>query len=180
MTLTTIEHGSIASSETMNNNFSYLDEKINTSNSQINTSISSILSNIATINSSLSDLTESVTVSLASLQSMLADYKNKTKLLVAKASVLPNWSSCRAVTLSVGTSYTAASNGFILILPETTGRGNIEVNGVSLTFKTRENAYDNAAELISIPVKSGDVVSTTTVLSAVYFVSAAEVTIDNF
>jgi len=180
MTLTTITHGSIASSETMNNNFSYLDEKINTSNTQINSSISSILSNIATINNSLSELSESVTASIEELQATLADYKNKTKLLVANSTIVPNWSSCKTITLTTETSYTALLNGYVLILPETSGKGTIAVNNVSVNFKTRANAYDNGAELISIPIKSGDVVSTTTAIEAAYFVSSAEITVENF
>ncbi len=180
MTLTTIAYGSIASSETMNNNFSYLDEKINTSNSQLNSSISSILSNIATINSTLSDLSESIATSISSLQTTLTDYKNKTKLLVAKSNMVPDWSSCSTITLTTSTSYTAISNGFVLILPEVSGKGNIAVNSVPISFKLRANSYDNGAELVSIPVKSGDVVSTTAALEAAYFVPIAEITVENF
>jgi len=180
MTLTTITHGSIASSEIMNNNFSYLDEKINTSNTQLNTSISSILSNIATINNTLSDLSESVSLSISNLQATLTDYKNKTKLLVANSTMVPNWSSCKTITLTTSESYTAVLNGFVLILPSPSGKGNVAVNDISVSFKTRANSYDNGAELIAIPVKAGDVVSTTTALDAAYFVSAAEITVENF
>lgn len=180
MALINIEYGSIASSETMNTNFSYLDEKINTSNTQINTSISSILSNIATINSRLTEISENVTSSVASLQSTIADYKTKTKLLVLNSGMVPNWTACRSISFTSGTDFTATSNGYILFLPEAAGSGNLTINNSAVSLKTRANAYDNAAELIIIPVKSGDVASTTMSSQAAYFVPAAEISVENF
>ena len=60
MALINIEYGSLASSETVNKNFTYLDEKIAESNESIMTSISSILSNIATINARINDISENM------------------------------------------------------------------------------------------------------------------------
>ena len=57
MALINIEYGSLASSETMNKNFSYLDDKISETSDAIMTTISSMLSSIATINSRLSEIT---------------------------------------------------------------------------------------------------------------------------
>ena len=79
MALENIEYGSIASSETMNKNFSYLDNKIAETHESIMTSISSILSNIATINSRLSDLSEGIDNTSENLENKLEDYKLKTK-----------------------------------------------------------------------------------------------------
>lgn len=180
MALINIEYGSIASSETMNTNFSYLDEKINTSNTQINTSISSILSNIATINSRLTEISDSLTSSVSTLQTAISDNKAKTKLLVLKSGMVPNWNSCNSVTFDSNHSYTASSNGYLLILPESSGSGNITVNSNTVTFKTRANSYDNAAELVVIPLRNGDVVATTAACQAAYFVPAAEISVENF
>lgn len=180
MALINIEYGSLASSETMNSNFSYLDEKINTSNTQINTSISSILSNIATINSRLTEMSESVASSLSTLQSTIADYKAKTKQLVLKSGMVPNWSACSSISFTSGTDYTAASNGYILILPDPAATGTLTVNSSAVNIKTRVSGYDNAAELIAIPLKNGDAVSTTIVCQAAYFVPSAEISVENF
>ena len=81
MALINIEYGSLASSETMNQNFIYLDNKIAESSDSIMTSISSILSNIATINTRLNEITENMGDSINSLNAVLEDYKSKTKLL---------------------------------------------------------------------------------------------------
>ena len=51
MALTKIEYGSLASSETMNNNFEYLDNRISTVVENVTTDNASIYSNIASINS---------------------------------------------------------------------------------------------------------------------------------
>ena len=74
MTLTTIEYGSIASSEVMNENFSYLDGKISDSVSNINTSISSITSNIATINSRITGVSEDVNTDIQELSTKLEEF----------------------------------------------------------------------------------------------------------
>ena len=66
MALVNIEYGSLASSEIMNKNFIYLDDKIAESSESIMTSISSILSNIATINTRLNDISENITDSIIS------------------------------------------------------------------------------------------------------------------
>lgn len=180
MAIINIEYGSLASSETLNRNFSYLDEKINDSNSQINSSISSILSNIATINSRITELSENINSSVATLNSTISDYKSKTKLLVKNSGMVPNWTSCRSISFNVGTNYTATLNGYVLILPESSSKGNITVGGKSISFKTRDNSNDNGATLTVIPVRVGNVLSTTTSLKAAYFVPAAEISVANF
>ena len=180
MALINIEYGSIASSATVNNNFSYLDEKIDDSNTQINASISSILSNIATINSRLTEISEDLTSSVSTIESTLSDYKTKTKLLVKNSGMVPNWSSCRSISLSSGSTYTAASNGYVLILPDASSSGNITIGSKTISFKAYSNSYDNASELTVFPVKSGDSISTTVSCSAAYYVPAAEISVENF
>ena len=55
MALTRIEYGALASSETMNNNFDYLDNRISTVVENITTDNASIYSNIASINNIIYD-----------------------------------------------------------------------------------------------------------------------------
>ena len=178
MTLTTIQYGSVASSEVINGNFTYLDGRITSSNESTSTSLSSIQSNIATINSRITQLSESVTSSLATLSATVETYRTKVKLLVKNSSMVPNWNSCTSISFTSGTNYTASSNGFVLVIPSASTSGNITVN----TYNTIVLKYsdDLAAELITIPVKSGDRLSTTVTVQNAYFVPAAEISVENF
>lgn len=179
MALIDIEYGSLASSETMNKNFMYLDDKIAETSESIMTSISSILSNIATINTRLADISDVVTNSLEDLSAKLEDYKNKTKILVSKSSIVPNWKRCSEIYLPANTEYTVSSNGFLLIKPANYS-GDLIVNGVSVVFKTNSSVYDNSMQLVSIPVYKGDIVKSTATLDNAYFLPALEVTVENF
>ena len=179
MTLINIEYGSLASSETLNKNFSYLDDKIAETSSSLATSISSILSNIATINARLSDLSESVENYVDDFNTIVDDCKRKTKILVNKSAIVPNWSGCYGI--GINSNFTAPKNGYILILPYPNSSGSLYVNNnVTVWIKQRNNNDDNASGLISIPIKQGDVVRTDVLVSAAYFLPASEVTVENF
>lgn len=179
MALINIEYGSLASSETMNKNFLYLEDKITESSSSIMTSISSILSNIATINTNLSDLAETVNDYVEEFNTTLTDYKDKTKLLVNSVSMVPNWAGC--YTISLATEFNSPSNGYLLILPETTSTGIISINGIlSFNIKEIRATYDNSSQLISIPVKKGDKISCSIQTITTYFLPASEINIENF
>ena len=71
MALTEIQYGSLASSETMNNNFNYLDDRISTVASTITSAAASLNSNIATINSSILTLSGALTENTENLQSSI-------------------------------------------------------------------------------------------------------------
>lgn len=180
MPITNIEYGSLASSETLNNNFSYLDEKISTVSTNINTSISSILTNIATLNSRISTLSNSLDSQVSTLNQKVETYKSKTKSLVNKANMLPNWLECTSITISVGQNYVPASNGYVILIPDAAGSGSITLNGVSMYFKLRSNAYDNASELAVIPVKKSDTLAVTVSIKYAYFVPVAAVSVSGF
>lgn len=180
MALIDIEYGSLASSETMNKNFIYLDNKIAESSDTIMTSISSIFSNIATLNSRINDVTESLENSVEGLKATIEEYKTKTKLLVTKSSMIPDWKNCFSVGITIGANYTVPSNGYLLLLPINTAKGNLLINNVSINFKMRTNSYDNTAQLVAIPVFKGDVVSSDVDFTNVYFLPNKEVKIDNF
>lgn len=180
MALITIEYGSLANSDTMNKNFLYLDNKMAEINESIQTSISSIHSNIATINARINEVSESIEASAAGLNANIEDYRTKTKSLVDKVTMIPNWSSSTSISLTQGKKYTAPSNGYILVISETIASGNLTVNGKTVVFKIINGQYDNAAQLVTIPVYKGDVASTTVDMKNAYFIPAKKVSIENF
>ena len=180
MPLIDIEYGSLASSDTMNKNFMYLDNKISDTSDSISTSISSILSNIATLNARLNDMSESTADSINALNSTIEDYKNKTKLLVNKASMVPNWENCAAVTVTADTTYTVPSNGYLLVLPNSTAKGSLIINNTTVTFKNRISGDDNSAQLVAIPVFDGDTISSDVSINTVYFLPSREISITDF
>jgi len=58
MALTEIDYGTLASSEVMNNNFNYLDKRVNNISETIISNNAGINSNIASINSTISSMSE--------------------------------------------------------------------------------------------------------------------------
>ena len=77
MALTEIEYGSLASSEVMNNNFEYLDNKISDVSENLASNVATINANIATANTSISTLGENVNKSVVNLNTNLAEATNK-------------------------------------------------------------------------------------------------------
>ena len=179
MALIYIEYGSLARSDTMNKNFLYLENKISETSGSVMTSISSVLSNIATINGRLDDLSESIADYVEEFNTTLENYKEKTKLLINKTTMVPNWEGCYSI--SIDTEFKVPTSGYILALPTTTAKGNLLVNGnISLVIKQRSGNYDNASQLLVIQVKEGDLISSDMALTSVYFLPAAEITIEKF
>ena len=133
MALTTIQYGSIASSQVMNQNFSYLDDKITDTSSSIMTIISSILSNIATINSKLADIEDDVDDFETEFNSKLVQNQTKTNLLINKICMIPNWNSASSVDIS--STYTTTASGYIVILPAANASGNITINTKTIAIK---------------------------------------------
>lgn len=167
MSLIKIEYGSIASSETMNKNFNYLENKISETSDNILTSISSIVSNIATINSRLSEISELINNNNFDLNTKLDEYKSKTKILVQEATSIPHWNAIRSI--AINDKYTALSNGFLIFNSK-------ENNGV-ITINTSDI---ECTELIVLPIKKGDVISTTISSYKAYFLPVTEISIENF
>ncbi len=83
MALTTIEYGSLASSEVMNNNFEYLDNKITEISDTLISNTASIYSNIASINSSISSLRESLSENISNLQNSLETMFSENGLYIS-------------------------------------------------------------------------------------------------
>lgn len=175
MSLINIEYGSIASSDTMNKNFSYLEDKILELSNSTNTMISTILSNIATINSKLGDISDDIKDDAMSFESKLEEYRNKSRLAINKLSMLPNWSKCFELTDAEQSNYKVPTNGFLLLNPTVDAKGTLTINDSTVTLKTRSGNYDNASQLYFIPVCAGDIASCTMKLIEAYFLPAAEI-----
>ena len=176
MTLINIEYGSLASSETMNKNFIYLEEKIVDTAETITTTVSSMLSNIATLNTRLSDFSEEakadIDEAIETLTTDLGELKDEIEAKIFENSMLPNWSAC--VSISTPNLYVSPSNGYLLLLPATTANGDLTVNGVTVRFKNCSSGNDYAAILTPIPVKKGDVITCSTGLSNAYLLPIRE------
>ena len=168
MALINIEYGSLASSETMNKNFQYLDDKISETTSSFTTSISSVSSNIATINSNLSELSGN----LEDAKEEIDEKISETNTNIMTALMLPDWSAC--ISIGKPSSYTVPANGYILINPQAQGAGNMTVNGTTVYLKYRGHENDNAAQLVPYPVKKGDIVTCAVNITAVYFLPVVE------
>lgn len=67
MALTEIEYGSLASSDVMNKNFEYLDNKISDVSENLASNVATINANIATANTSISTLSDSINKSIEEL-----------------------------------------------------------------------------------------------------------------
>lgn len=177
MTLINIKYGSLASSDTMNKNFMYLDEKIAESSESIMTCISSMQSNIATINSRLNDISDGIDDSIETLLTKIEDYKTKVKMLVNKASMVPNWGNSSVL---YGESHTINSNGYLLILPNINEATDITINGNLFNFKSWISNFDNGNQLGVIPVNKGDIVIYSTSVNKTYFIPTMEINIEDF
>lgn len=178
MALTNIAYGAMASSDVINKNFLYLDNRITSEAQDTSSSISSILSNIATINTRLSEIAEEIQDNKTEFNSKLDNYKTKTKELVGLTSMVPNWSNCYSI--SNLSSYKVPKNGYILAVSDYDKAGNITVNGKSVVFKNRRNSYDNVSQLVVIPVLKGDVCSCSVEMLKIYFLPAKELSVSGF
>lgn len=167
MALINIDYGSLASSDTMNKNFLYLENRISESVEDLNTSISSLLSNIATINTNVSNLSETLSNKVTQINSTIDDLKTRTEIIVNNSTMVPNWKKC--TYLSSINNYVAPSNGYLLMIPFSDAVGDITVNNIVFSFKLKAHVDDHSAQLVSMPVKKGDVITCTTSLISAHF-----------
>ena len=170
MALTNIEYGSMASSSVMNNNFSYLDDKISDTAESVAASISSITSNIATINSRISEVSGDLQDSAEDLETSIINTANTIKAGVNGISMIPNWSGCSEI--SSLNNYTAPSNGYIILVSTTGGTGNLIINNVTTVYKTGINNYDHSSQWVPVPVAKNDVITCTCPMLHIYFLPA--------
>lgn len=169
MDLKIIEYGSLASSEIMNNNFSYLEKKIETNSEATDTAVSSLLSNIATINTRLNDLVETFGDAIEAANTKIEDYKNKTKLMISENSMVPNWSE--AIKLGSLENYQVLNNGYILILLDNLEAATISINN---------NEIELNPSISYLPVMKNDIVDCDVDFEKAYYIPTICISIEKF
>ena len=105
MPLTNIEYGSLASSEVMNDNFEYLDDRITDVAGNLTSTSSSIYSNIASLSTTLSGQSEEIASDLQDLKTYTEDFKDEFD----SVNNAPNYSQGIGITLP----YSALANGYV-------------------------------------------------------------------
>ena len=136
MSLINIEYGSLASSEVLNKNFEYLEQKMEENLNSIMTSISSILSNIVTINSRLGEQAELIANNNSEAVANLEEYKNKTKIAIQKSCFIPHWNGC--TTITIDGLYTVKANGYLLIVcNDDTNTPTLKINTTTINLENK-------------------------------------------
>lgn len=105
MPLTHIEYGSLASSETMNNNFGYLDDRVTTVANSLASISTSIYSSLSGLNTSLSGQIDNLASDLSDLEDDLQDLSND----FTSQNNAPDYSQGVGITLP----YTAEADGYV-------------------------------------------------------------------
>ena len=105
MPLTNIEYGSLASSEVMNDNFEYLDDRITIVAGNLTSTSSSIYSSIASLNSTLSEQSEEIASDLQDLKTYTEDFKDEFD----SVNNAPDYTQGIGITLP----YSALANGYV-------------------------------------------------------------------
>ncbi len=158
MPLTNIEYGSLASSEVMNDNFEYLDDRITTVAGNITSTASAINSNIASMNSTFTSQYEGVISDIGDLENSLDDLISDFEAY----DLTPDYE--HAVTVVNKTNGGSGShnidwNGWLafdLYCNQNSARFQIDIDGVRVGA-TASDEGDRAAGIVM--VKSGSVIS---------------------
>lgn len=166
MSLINIEYGALASSETLNKNYTYLNEKITNSVDSLNTSISSLLSNIASINVKLNDISDELNDAIVNFSSEINGLRNKIQVAINTASLLPNWNGC--FSINDLNNYIAEHNGFLILNSGNELEQNITINNTDITIK----GY------MILPIRLGDVIKTSAVFEGISFLPFSQVVIN--
>ena len=94
--------------------------------------------------------------------------------------MVPDWKNCISVSITNDTKYIVPSNGYLLLLSNSTAKGNLLVNNMTVIFKKRANSYDNSSQLIAIPVAKNDEVISDVIFDNVYFLPNKDVILAGF
>lgn len=165
MSLTNIEYGSIASSDILNKNFSLLNNKISANNDAISAELSSVLSNIASINLKLNELSDEISDTHFTLISQINDLKNRIQNVVNEVNLLPDWSEI--LSIEKLTNFNVESNGYLYLVPQN-DNASVDINGALIDILAP----------IFIPVKTGDVINSTSEWNTISFLPIYNVLFD--
>ncbi len=156
MPLTHIEYGSLASSDTMNNNFEYLDNRITTVANNLTTTSSSIYSNIASLNSTFSQANEEIEAEIETLSTDLTALRNDFN----SKDITPDYSKAVVVYNSAGWgSLTIDWDGWLefdLYCNQNSAAYQFYIDSI-MVGATASDEHDRASGIVL--VKSGSVAS---------------------
>ncbi len=155
MPLTHIEYGSLASSDTMNNNFEYLDDRITTVANNLASESSSIYSTLASMNSQYTQQDEALAADINDLETDLTELTNSFNSM----DLTPNYSNAVTVVNQGGGSgsYNIDWNGWLafdLYCLANSARYQFYIDSV-MVGATASDEGDRAAGIVM--VKSGSV-----------------------
>ena len=159
MSLTTIQYGSLASSEVINNNFEYLDNRITSGASDLSALSSNLYSSIANINDSLSEKTEDISSIESNLSQLRDDFDEQD--------LWPDY------TLGVSINslpYTVPADGFIhSAIAGLAGTAELYINGnkVGHAYASTNTFYSMISG--QYQVKEGDIISSNGILQWMKF-----------
>ena len=156
MPLTNIEYGSLASSEVMNDNFEYLDDRVTTVANNLTSTASTINSNIASMNSTFTLQNENIMSDIedlnTDLSSLIADFN--------AYDITPDYTHAVTVKNSSGSgSHNINWNGWVafdLYCNQNSANYQISVDGVRVGA-TASDEKDRACGIVM--VKTGSVIS---------------------
>ena len=154
MALTHIEHGSLASSEVMNNNFEYLDNRITTLANNTSSDSSSIYSSIENLSTTLSQKDSELETDIDNLETALGEVNDDLEELFGSPDYLSG--------ISISTfPYTVQCDGYVDITAvNCPGWAYLYVNDVQVAGSYYANANAYCYMSGQYKVKEGDIVST--------------------
>ena len=162
MPLTHIEYGSLASSETMNNNFEYLDNRATTIANNITSTSSSIYSNLASLISTFSQTTGDIETELSELTTFTQNIKNDFD----SQNNAPDYSKGISITMP----YTVGANGYVYAgIDGVDSTQYVYVNGKVVHGHCGYSGGKSVYSGSLFRVCEGDVVSVSRKMGAYYF-----------
>lgn len=159
MPLINIEHGSLASSEVMNDNFEYLDNRITTVAGNLTSATSSINSSIASMNSTFTQQNESIMSDISDL----AEYAQAIRNDFDSQNNAPDYTHPVSLTFSQGK--TIDYNGWLyiaIILSGTNLKRHVKINGSDVCYAKSGSdggSFGNGCTMTRVSV--GDVINIT-------------------
>ena len=152
MPLTHIEYGSLASSDVMNDNFEYLDNRATTIANNLSQTASGINSNIASMNSTFTQKNEELQEDISDLSSDLTDLRNDFE----SKDITPDYSKAVTVRNSSGGGSLAIDwNGWLefdLYCCQNSAAFQFYIDGI-MVGATASDEHDRASNIVL--VKSG-------------------------
>ena len=157
MPLTTIQYGSLASSEVMNDNFGYLDNRITTVSNNLTSTANSLSSSIAGINTTLTQMNEDLEDDIeqleADLDSLETDFNNKDDA--------PDYTQGISITREA-MPYTIEKDGYIdVAIAASNGTAVLYINQIKIAHAYSSAPGYDCAISGQYRVCSGDVISYT-------------------